>query len=79
MTMPPETSYKVDKLYDHEDFAAWKGDVYKIVRSSDPQLLDLIPNSINNTLDAQGKCCKEEARAKAMIVLNLGTIEKVRW
>ena len=54
MTTPPEASYKVDKLRGHEDFSAWKGDVRQILWSSDPQLLGLMPNPINNTVAAQG-------------------------
>ena len=53
MTSTPEQSYKVEKLRGHEDFA-WKGDVRQILCSSDPQLLGLMPNIINNTPAAQG-------------------------
>ena len=78
MTTPPETSYKLDKPRGHEDFAAWKGDVGQILRSSDSQLLGLMPYPINNTPATQGNWRKAEEKAKTMIVLSLGPIAKVR-
>ena len=78
MTTPPEKSCKLDKLLGHEDFAAWKGDVRQILRSSDPQLLGLMRNPIKNTSAAQGNWRNSEARARAMIVLNLGPVAKMR-
>ena len=63
-------------MHDHEDFSARKEDVRHILRSSDPQLLGVKPNQINNVPIAQENWRKAEAKIKAMIVLNLGPVAK---
>ena len=50
----------------------------QILWSSDPQLLGLMLSPTNNTPDAEGNWHKVEAKAKEMIVLNLGPVAKVR-
>ena len=78
MIMPPETNYKTDKNCGHEGFAAWKRDVHQSFRSSDLQLLDLMPNPIMNMPAAQWNWHRTEAEAEAMIDLNLGPVANVR-
>ena len=73
-----QVGYKISKLRGSEDYVTWRGDVRMIIRASDPELIGLEQEPSSNSAAARSAWRKAEAKAKAIIVLNLGPVVKVQ-
>ena len=71
-------SFEIDKLRGSDDYPSCRGNVRTILRASDSDLLGLQPAPTYNTASAFSAWRKAEDKAKAILVLNLGLVVKVR-